>query len=62
MKAPDAHFLATKVYWAVYELLEANAPSLHGYELNDIAGAAEKAVRDAICPSTKEQPCKTNNQ
>lgn len=45
--APRAHFLATKIYWVVKELLESQTV-LHDAEICCVADAASDAAKTAL--------------
>lgn len=42
--APRAHFLATKIYWAVKELLEANTV-LYDHEINSVCDGVQNVAK-----------------
>jgi hypothetical protein len=42
--APRAHFLSTKIYWAVKEVLEANTV-LYDHEVNSVADGVQNVAK-----------------
>jgi hypothetical protein len=51
--APRAHFLSTKIYWAVKELLEANTV-LYDHEVNAIADGVQDTAKSLLSAYYKD--------